>query len=172
MLAGIVVPLSVCVAAPVMRDAATSEQLTLAYRKAEQANPIKTLKPAEGPDAVTSTPKYDILADSDIVCFNGNVVLVPKRAILLVPKNVEGRLKYVEGAKLMNWSEFYAVNRGWITTVEVSRKQAEGNDPIPENTRDMMQKSGNLVIATYKGGPISVLAPQIAEESATQTDTP
>lgn len=155
-----------------MRDAATSEQLTLTYRTAEQDSPMKKLKPAEVSDAVTSTPKYDIVADSDVLCFNGNVVLVPKRAILLVPKTVEARLKYVKGAKLMSWSEFYAVNRGWITTVEVSRKQAEGNDLIPEETRDMMQQSGNLVIATYKAGPISVLAPKIADGSTTQTDTP
>lgn len=172
-------PLAASGAKPVMRDAATSEQLALTYRKAEQKDPMKTLKPAVGPDLTTATPKYDIVADSDVLCFNGNAVLVPKRAILLVPKNVEGRLKYVNGAKLLSWSGFYALNRGWITTVEVSRKQAEGNELVPEETRKMMQKTGNLVIATFQAGPISVLAPKTAEEtpktaeeSTTQTVTP
>ena len=33
-------------------------------------------------------------ADSDILCFNGMATLVPKRAVLHIPKNFADRLKY------------------------------------------------------------------------------
>jgi hypothetical protein len=165
LLAGFLGPFSIAIAVPEMRDAATPEDLSLAYRKAGQADPMKVFKPVEVAVAPVETPKRSMIADSDILCFNGDATLVPKRAVLSVPKNVAGRLEYVKGSRLKSWAAFYAINRGWITTVEVSRNQAEGNDPIPEKTREMMQKSGNLVVATYQGGPISVLPPAKPEES-------
>ncbi len=158
--------------APEMRDAATHDELALAYRKAEQVDPMKSQQPVKGPDPSTQTAPVSILKTSDVLCFNGFATLVPKRAILVIPKNVEGRLKYQNGARLMSWAEFYAQNRGWITTVEVSRKQAEGNDPIADNVQELMQKSGNLVVATYQAGPISVLPLKTPDESQAQASKP
>lgn len=144
-------------AAPVMHDAATHEQLSLAYRKASQEEPTRKLKLAKGPDPSAADRPKDLISESDTLCFNGNVTLVPKRAVLQIPKNLADRLKYQPGAKLMSWSQFYALNRGWITTQEVTRPQAEGNAPIAEATQKQILKTGNLVIATYQAGPISVL---------------
>lgn len=158
--------------APVMRDAATHDELALVYRKAEQVNPMKSQSPAKGADPSTLAPPESILASSDVLCANGNATLVPKRAILLIPKNCSERLKYQNGAKLTCWSQFYAQNRGWITTVEVSREQAEGNVAIAENVQKQMQKTGNLVVATYQGGPISVLPPKAPEATSTQPAKP
>lgn len=153
-------------AAPVMRDAATHEQLALAASKAAQNDPMKRLKPAGGEDpSVVNRPK-DLLASSDILSFGGNSTLVPKRAILAMPKGVADRVKYQPGTKIINWLEFYTLNRGWITTVEVSRPQAEGNVPIDPKVAENFAKSSTLVVATYKGGPISVLPPKAPAEPA------
>ncbi|NQW99736.1 hypothetical protein HQ447_03690 [bacterium] len=149
--------------APAMREAMPYDQLVLARRKADLTDPMKRLAEAKGADpSVTNRPK-SLLAESDILCFGGNAAMVPKRAILQIPQNHAARLKMQPGAKFLSWSEFYAANRGWITTVEVSRIQAEGKDPLPEATRTQMVKSGNLVVATYQGGPISVLPPPVPE---------
>ena len=51
------------------------------------------------------------------------------------------RLKFQPGAKLMSWADFYAQNRGWITTVEVTRVQAEGNKPLAEEIAARIGKS-------------------------------
>jgi hypothetical protein len=161
--------LAVATAAPPMRDAATHEQLSLAYRKASQQDPMRKQAPAKGPDPSTATPPTNLIADSDVICFNGNVALVPKRAIIQIPKNYEDRLKYQPGAKLMGWTEFYSLNRGWITTVEVSRGQAAGTIPIADETRKQISKSGNLIIGTYQGGPISVLPPKAPAETTPKT---
>ncbi len=155
-----------------MQDAATHQQLSQNLRKVAQEDPMKTLKPTTGADSsVTNRPK-SILEQSDIVCFGGYATLVPKRAILQIPKNIADRIRLQPGAKLQGWSDFYALNRGWITTVEVSRTQAEGNDPLAEETQRQMAKSGNLVVATYRGGPISVLPLKTPEAPATTTTTP
>lgn len=152
--------------APVMRDAATHEQLTLALRKASQADPMKKLAPATGEDpSVVNRPK-DLLSQSDIISFRGMATLVPKRAILQIPSACKDLIKLEPGAKIVSWADFYAANRGWITTIEVSRVQAEGNKPLAEESQNVMSKSRNLVIAVYQGGPISVLPLKTPKEDA------
>ncbi len=155
-------------AAP-MRDAVSHEQLCLTYRKISQADPMRNLKTAKGSDpSVVNQPK-DLLSQSDILCFSGAATLVPKKAVLHIPKNLADRLKFQPGSKIQSWSEFYALNRGWITVVEVSRVQAEGNMAIAEEISERVRKSANLVVATYQGGPISVLPPKVPVEETPKT---
>jgi hypothetical protein len=155
---------------PVMRDAATHEQLSLALRKADQQDPMRNLPTTTGEDPSLANRPKDILSESDIISFRGLATLVPKRAILQIPKKHAEFIKMEPGAKIVSWSDFYAANRGWITTVEVSRVQAEGSEPLAEETREFMGTCRNLVVATYKGGPISVLPlKEPALEATTQT---
>ena len=49
--------------------------------------------------------------------------------------------------------------------MEVSRPQAEGNVPIDPKIAESIAKSSNLVVATYQGGPISVLPPKAPAEN-------
>ena len=155
-----------------MRDAATGEQLNLVYRKAMQEDPMRKLAPAKavGPAAVHQ-PR-DLLSQSDIICFGGMATLVPKHAILHIPAKLADRLKFKEGSKIQGWSAFFAQNGGWITTVEVSRVQAEGNLALPEETTKRVQKSASLIVATYQGGPISVLPLKVPAEAKPQTIKP
>jgi hypothetical protein len=146
--------------APAMRDATTHDQLAAKHRTEQQPDPMLALQPAKGPDPTKTNRVPDLLADSDIVCFGGRATLVPKQAILHVPPNFAERLKFQPGAKIQNWAEFYVENRGWITTVEVTRVQAEGNQPMDEATCKRVADSSSLVVATYQGGPISVLPPK------------
>ena len=118
---------------------------------------MKHLVPATGEDPSNANRPKDILAESDIISYRGLATLVPKRAILMTPKTYSGLIKFESGAKFVSWIDFYTANRGWISTVEVSRTQAEGNAPIAEETRKSIGTSRNLVVATFKGGPISVL---------------
>lgn len=150
-----------------MRDAATHDQLALSYRQAAQLDPMRDMQPAKGVDpSVVNRPK-DIISESDVICYNGTATLVPKRAILHLPAAMQSRLKFQPGAKLMSWLDFHAMNRGWITTVEVSRVQAEGNEALKEEVSTRIGKSSNLVVATYMGGPISVLPLKVPVETET-----
>jgi hypothetical protein len=155
-----------------IRDAATHDQLSLALRKADQIDPMKNLPPSQGEDPSASNRPKDILTDSDIICYRGLATLVPKRAIIQMPGKYSDLLKMEQGAKIVGWVEFYNANRGWITTIEVSRIQAEGNQPLAEETLKFMGKSPNLIVATYKGGPISVLPLKQPEAEVTKKIDP
>lgn len=147
-----------------MRDAPTHEQLSLEYKKAAQTNPMRAMKPSTGKDPSVVNQPTDLISRSDFICFGGMATLVPKKAVLSIPKKFEDRMKYQPGTPIKPWGEFYAANRGWITTVEVSRAQAEGDKAIEEEVSERIGKSTNLVIATYMGGPISVLPLKKTEE--------
>jgi len=158
-------------AGPVMRDVATEEQLVLAQRKAAQMDPMKNLAPSNLADPAVLNPPQDLLSQSDIVCFGGIATLVPKHAILQIPEAYAERLKFAPGAQIVGWADFYAANRGWITTVEISRVQAEGKEPIAADTRKQLTQCRNLVVATYLGGPISLLAPKVAPPATAGAST-
>lgn len=166
----LLIPLSSAFAAPAvpassMTDAVTHDQLVLKLRAAGPNDPMRTMKPAKGPDPSKVNQPESLLATSDIVCFGGAAVLVPKRAILRTPAKLAERLKLQPGAQLQSWADFYAANRGWITTVEVSRTQAEGNAPLEPLVQERISKSNNLIVATYQTGPISVLPLKVPEPS-------
>lgn len=156
-------------AKPVFRDAATHESLLPVFRKAQQQSPVSNFTPSEGEDATTRNQPGNLIERSDVLSFNGNTTLIPKLAIIQTPANFKDRVNnHTPGNRIVSWGGFYALNRGWITTVEVSRLQAEGKEPISPEIVDVYSKSRNLVIATFKGAAISVL-PQKEEEAPIQT---
>jgi hypothetical protein len=157
-------------AKPVFRDAATHQQLVAVLKRAQQNDPMGDMQAARGDDPSKVNKPVDLLEQSDVIAFNGIATLVPKRAILALPARYKERSQIEPGSKIVGWLDFYANNRGWITTVEVSRAQAEGNAEIAEEIRDRISKSSNLVVATYMGGPISVLPPKVPEPNEEPTN--
>lgn len=158
----------------VMRDAATHDQIVATMRKAQQNDPMKSLAESKLEDPAKNMPK-DLISQSDFISYGGFATLVPKRAILQIPKEFAERIKYVQGSQIVGWSDFLAANKGWITTLEISRAQAEGNAALPEETNKQLSTCTSLVVCTYKGGPISMLplkAPATPATAAAPSTTP
>ncbi len=154
-----------------MRDAATHDQLSRALRMAQQNDPIRALgKPAgkSDEDPAKRDTGRDLIKESTILCYKGSLTLLPKQAVLHLPDSLKGRLEVQPNAKVLTWADFHRANRGWIRTVEVSREQAMGQAEMPEEVVKTFQGSSSVVVATFKGGPISVL-PYTAPEEASAT---
>lgn len=147
----------------VMREAPTHDQIVEFARKAKEENPMPVFVPAEGADPSKANQLGDLISRSDVLCFQGRATLVPKRAVLHVPKSLAGRLGMQEGSQIGSWTEFLNHNSGWIRTVEVTRVQAEGNEPLPEALLKSFAKEQRIVIATYQSGTISVLPLKVPE---------
>lgn len=155
-----------------MRDVATHDQLSEKLRVATNQGPSSNMTPATGADPAKVNKPRDIVSSSDFLSFNGVATLVPKRAILHTPPQYANRIKFQPGSTIQTWADFYAVNRAWVTTVEVTRMQAKGAEPLPEDLVQRIQKSSSVVVATYKTGPISVLPPKVAAPAAPAATTP
>ncbi len=155
---------------PVFRDVTDHAKLAEMSRRA--VDPMKKMKIVEGEDPTKQNQPVNLLEQSDILCFNGLATLVPKRAIISAPKKYKDRYKFVDGSQVVSYQAFFAQNRGWISNVEVSRAQAEGVEGFDEKVTEFIAESGNLIVATYLGGPISVLPPKKpdAAEGAQGTD--
>jgi hypothetical protein len=148
----------------VMRDAATNEQLMHAMQTSQQADPMKNLQVSKLEDPSLNQPK-DLISQSDFISISGSATLVPKHAIVKVPAAYADRISIPEGASILGWADFFAANRRWITTLEITPEQAEGKEPLSAESADLISKSSNLIVATYKGGPISLLPPKPAAET-------
>jgi hypothetical protein len=154
-----------------MRDVATHDQLSEKLRVANNKGPLSEYKPVEGADPTKAKPE-DFISRSDFMSFSGKATIVPKRAILHIPAAMADRIKLQPGSKIQTWPDFYAMNRGWITTVEVTRAQAEGNQPLTEDLIKRIQKSTTVVVATFQSGPISVLPLKVPEPAPAPAPAP
>lgn len=153
---------------PQFRDAATHDSLSRILQAEGNRNPMLEIKPSETPDPSKNTTQIDILDRSDIISFNGLTTLVPKRAILALPDSMKSRIgNHPPGHRLVHWSEFFTANRGWISTIEVSRAQAEGNATLTSDSQERITKATQMIVATFQGGPISVL-PEKTQEPSTE----
>lgn len=149
-----------------MRDAATHDQLSSRLRIAQQKDPIQDLGPPKGnttEDPAKNAPK-DLIKESTILCFRGNLTLLPKGSVLHVPEKLGDRIGVRPNVKVKTWDSFIQQNRGWIRTVEVTRDQAKGYRPLGEAVVESFQSGSSVVIATFKGRPISVLPEKSSEE--------
>lgn len=137
------------------RDAASHDELAARRLAAGTV-------PQEAGQQLVPGPEWkpgDLMARSQAISFRGFLALVPKGAVLHVPAGFQARLQAEPEAKLLPWSEFLALNRGWIQTCEVSLGQASGKLAIAEPTSTAIERSSFLVVATLKGGPVSVRTP-------------
>jgi hypothetical protein len=158
------------------RDAATHDSLLPLFQKSQRETPVRKFTPSTGEDPTVTNVPGNLIERSDVISFNGNTTLIPKFAIIQIPASFKERINnHTPGNRIVTWGGFYSVNRGWITTVEVSRLQAEGKEPIAPEIVDVYSKSRNLVIATFNGAPISVLPPKEEEnpiQTASKEETP
>lgn len=158
----------------VFRDAATNESLSATFREASLADPLKALPQKTGEDPTVTNKVGNLLENSDLITFNGQTTLVPKNALVLVPQKYTARInKHQTGAKIVNWLDFYGQNRGWISTVEVTFAQARGAEPVSPEVLETLGKSGNMIVAVLKGGPISIMPPKPENaDKPVQTENP
>ena len=143
-----------------MRDAVTHEHLSQSLRTAQQKDPVRELGPAIGKvdeDPAVKNTSRDLIKDSTILCYRGFLTLVPKRAVLHLPEKLKDRFEAKPNIQVQTWADFYVANRGWIRTIEVTREQAMGEVAMSEEIVKSFETSTSAIVATFKGGPISVL---------------
>lgn len=153
----------------VFRDAATHDSIV--ENRKVRPNPISELAQVAVPEEAKASETYkpqSLLARSEVIKRGNTATLVPKRAVLHVPADLRGVIGMPENPQLVNWGEFFAQNRSWIRTVEVTRNQAEGGAPLSEELIKSFEDCRQVVVATFQTGPISVL-PYVEPEEPTET---
>jgi hypothetical protein len=132
----------------------THEQIVELERKAQKAPVIPAAKRT---NSVAKSQPPNLLSSSEILCYNGLAAMVPKLAVIHIPKSMSSRLGMKPESAIKSWSDFLKMNLAWVRTVEVTMDQAYGKVPMKEEVVKSYEKGSQVIIATYKGHPISVL---------------
>ncbi len=119
---------------------------------------IDPLARYQRPEAVAApaAARPSIIRQSTLLHDGVHWTLVPAGAVVHVPASLKQRVGTAPAGTLLPWSDFLALNRGWLTTVEISLEQASGKQALPAERAAFWEKQDRIVIATHRGGPISL----------------
>lgn len=114
--------------------------------------------PSSSPESVVirRNAQESLIGQSEILHDGQNWTLVPRGAVLHVPKSRTGNVGTRPVGTLLTWIEFLRKNPAWLSTHETSIKQAAGDEPLPAAKADFWKKQDRVIIAVHQGGPISV----------------
>ena len=120
----------------------------------------------EDPEKAAEAAKRreSLVKRSTIVSGGASWTLVPRGAVLSIPDRFSDRVNGERNGKLVSWRDFYAKNNRWIRLLPVTIEQATGENPFTPEYLESLQKTGLLVVAVCKGGPISVHLPKEGDE--------
>ena len=112
------------------------------------------------PRVVPKSPHAFSLAElSQFLGEGESSVILPKGAVIHCPEALTAKLLTTPGGKVMPWPEFLIAHRAWVTTREVSQEQIRGEAAFTDSDRASFLSGGKLVVATFRGNPVTVLTP-------------
>lgn len=87
--------------------------------------------------------------------------LIPPGAILFIPEEQTAKVNARPVGKILNWTDFLALNSDWIGGEELSLGQAEGLEAILGDRASSWSSAGRIIVAVHQGSPIRVIAPLV-----------
>ncbi|BCX49725.1 hypothetical protein HAHE_36330 [Haloferula helveola] len=149
--------LPLCAAAAPMSDRVSSAELN---NRRQSPSPLSQLEQNTGEEIKVVRPAEQSLINQSIILSDGlNWTLVPKGAVLHLPADHSARVGTKPIGNLLPWKDFLTLNHAWITSEEVSIRQAEGVQALDEKRTAHWSKQDKVIVAVHLGGPISVAAP-------------
>lgn len=144
----------------------------LARRMAQRTNPLaehRNVKPVD-PETIQTKERGKTLGglvERSTILANANQwTLVPKGSVLHVPPAFKSRVTSKPAGRLLDWSDFYARNRGWIFTQPVTIATARGEAELSEDVLENHRNLGRVVVAVLHNGPISMKNAGASSEQA------
>jgi hypothetical protein len=110
--------------------------------------------------------KIDAFTFSSFVKAGSQCSFVPTDSILYVPDSMKARVSKEKSENMILWPKFYRRYTAFFHTVEVSPDEYTGKKPISEARMTQWQSLGRIVVAVYRGNPISVPKPKQKPEPA------
>lgn len=107
--------------------------------------------------------KIDVHTYSSFVSVGNRCSFLPTDAILYIPDSMKEQVSKEKTGKMVLWPDFYRSNRSHFHTVEVSPDEFTGKKPIAEARMKQWQTLGRIVVAVYRGNPITI--PKVSDPS-------
>jgi hypothetical protein len=115
-------------------------------------------------------PVQSSLWRNSIILSDGEkFTLVPVGSILHLPSELRARVIAKPQGDFTFWPSFLQRNAAWLAAKEVSLKLSRGNAQEANALLKSLSHDPHLVVATYKGGPITILEPASASPGVKPT---
>jgi hypothetical protein len=142
---------------PAARDATTESSLQREMQKSKRMADYKgafEAAPQVKPDLTPSLYK------KSIILFDGdNHTVVPMGAVLALPASYRSRIIDKPEGTFQFWSVFLEKNKNWLGAWEVPMAMARGDAEMSKSVMKQIANDTRVLVAVYKGGPITVLEP-------------
>ncbi len=102
---------------------------------------------------------YSLAELSQFLGEGGSFVILPKGSVIHSPEGAQVQILKSPQGQVTTWAEFLVAHRAWLTTCEVSQPQIRGEQPFTDEERAAFKKGGKVVVATFRGNPVTVLPP-------------
>ncbi|BDS08517.1 hypothetical protein NT6N_35570 [Oceaniferula spumae] len=117
-------------------------------------------EPSAARKPLVTVKHTSLYKNSHILSNRGEHCIVPKNSILFLPDKLKTRVVEKPSGKFVLWPFFKLRNQQWIWTYEVTLDQAKGIKPLPKGTLEQFSKLNRVVVALYRGHPVSVIPPK------------
>ncbi len=146
----------------IIRFVATLLASGLCLLSAQADNPqgAEEKKKTSGKKPIVTVKHSTLYKNSHIIVNRGAHTIIPKRSILFLPERIKTRVVEKPSGTFVLWPTFKRNNRDRIWTYEVTLDQARGITPLPEGKMKDFAKLSRMVVALYRGNPVSVLPPK------------
>lgn len=155
---------------PAARDAISDEKLRelmtgagkMDAQMARKSKPLDTKRPNIG----------NSLYSKSIIIFDGEKhTVVPIGSVLHLPEPLRDHVITEPKGDFTYWPNFLKRNGAWLASKEVPLKMAKGDVESARAILGGLTMDAHMLVAVYKGGPISILEP-VTPAPATQPTRP
>lgn len=137
------------------RDVVTEKKLR---EQVEAVRPLKSQLQASAKPVVAAPSIQSSLWTRSIILTDGEMfTLVPIGSILHMPPSLQNRVATAPVGKFTLWPHFQKRNAAWLGGTDVTLEMSRGDARAARTLLKSIAKDTRILVALYKGGPITIL---------------
>lgn len=128
--------------------------------KQRKADPYKNVvKPSPEMSARTSKDHPKLSERVSFLTDGQNTVIIPRGAVIHIPKDGKISIKDRINGRLVEWDEFYLSNRNSIRLQELNLKQLHGEDGIDQEIAQQIIDANLLTLTSFQNKVVALANP-------------
>ena len=154
-----------------VRDVVTEEELTKAAQASDTLSGMMAKAVAQVPVAARPSLENSLYKKSIILYDGEKHTVVPVGAILHLPPSYRNRVVPKPVGVFTFWPSFLERNASWLGAWEVPLRMAQGDPEAAKKVLAQTSLQSRVLVAVYRGGPISILEPVIEPAVGAKSDS-
>ncbi len=153
-----IIAITGCLSAQQARDVVSEEALR---KQVAEAPSLKSQLTAKAKPLTKAAPaiQSSLWTNSIILADGEKFTLVPVGSILHLPAELRGHVAAKPQGDFTFWPSFLKRNAAWLAAKDVPLSLSRGNAQEAKALLKSLSYDKRLIVATYKGGPITILEP-------------